>query len=154
MFPHPTVATSNPANMFKRRSGSRSPTKPPVAPTPTVEEDYKAKRIATAAKFDSVLLWTSLYEGKAAQLEDLAKATLRAGERPNKELEDHVVHFKDMIAKAQEEFHIAANEMEAWTLDKHNAFGKDIMARIEAHLDESREKLRTLKYSDFLPVVD
>lgn len=125
-----------------------------MAPTPTVEEDYKAKRIATAAKFDSVLLWTSLHEGKAAQLEDLAKTTLRAGERFNKELENHIIYSKDMIAKAQEEFHKAANEMEAWTLDKHNAFGKDIEARIEAHLEESRKKLRTLKYSDFLPIVD
>ena len=135
--------------MFKKFS--KSPNKPSAAPVPSLEDDYATKRKLTAAKLDNVWVWTSLYEGKRAQLEDKAKITLRKGEKPSKELEDRILYFNDTIAAAQEDFRKASRTFEVWTTGMDERFGKDIEARVEAHLEESRKKLRTLKYSDLLP---
>ncbi|KAF3052326.1 hypothetical protein E8E11_008938 [Didymella keratinophila] len=130
MFPHPTTALSTLADMFKR--GSKSPSKTSAAPDLTVEEDCKAKRISTVDKFNRVLGWTSLHEGKSCQLEDLAKITLRNGEKPSKELEARIIHFKDTIAVAQADFRNASRYFDDWTLARHEVLGKYFEAKVEA----------------------
>ncbi|KAF3041907.1 hypothetical protein E8E12_006605 [Didymella heteroderae] len=143
--------------MFKRRSRSESPTKPQAAPARRTNDDHKTKRAETAAKLDRVLLWMSLHEGKLGQLEDHAyhaKASRRKGEKACEGLENRIVYVRDTLAQAQRDFHRAAREMDAWTKSTHEGSDRDGEARIEAGLEEAREKLRTLKYSDLIPAAE
>ncbi|KAF1924874.1 uncharacterized protein M421DRAFT_268354 [Didymella exigua CBS 183.55] len=148
--PHPTSVTSTPNHLMFKRRRSKSPTKPPAAPAPTKEHDYKTKRANISAKLDRVLLQISLHEGKLVQLEFEATSSLRNQRKPPKEMEQRVMFTMNTIASAQQDHRVAIQGMRAWTKGKHQEFGKDIEARIEANLDSVRRKLGTLNYGDLI----